>query len=159
MSTEMIRQMRKEDYERVEKIWYQESVRVHNWMADPAQFWDERRTTFEAYLTQMPIKLVYSEEDTIMGFVIMDSRNYILEIFRDYNHRKRPNGESRQIGSTLLNCLKGISAKLNVNVYKNNRNAIEFYSRSKFVITKVYNEPKTNFEKLVMAWSNGREQP
>ncbi len=60
----MIRQMRGDDLGRVEEIWYQESVRVHNWMEYPDKFWDKRRQGFRDTIEQSDVELVFDEEQT-----------------------------------------------------------------------------------------------
>lgn len=147
----MIRQMRKDDLGRVEKIWYQESVHVHNWMDDPDKFWDKRRQDFRDTIKQSDVKLVYDEDDIIKGFIIK-RQNYIPEIFVDHQHRAYPNGKSRKIGTALVGYLKASTSVLTVSVYMLNHKAIKFYIKNDFVIIKLYTETETGFTKFLMEW-------
>jgi len=147
----MIRQMRKEDIGRIEEIWYQESVRVHNWMDDPNKFWAKRRPNFRATIKKSDVTLVYDEDDIIKGFIIKWQNNYIPEIFVDNQHRAYPNGKSRKIGRALVDYFKDSKSVLTASVYMLNHNAIKFYIKNDFVITKLYTED-TGFCKFWMEW-------
>ncbi len=148
----MIRQMRGDDLGRVEEIWYQESVRVHNWMEYPDKFWDKRRQGFRDTIEQSDVELVFDEDDIIKGFIIKWQNNYIPEIFVDHQHRINPNGKSRKIGSALVDHLKASNSNLTASVYMLNHKAIKFYIKNDFVITKLYTENGTGFTKFLMEW-------
>ena len=113
----MIRQMREEDIDRVEEIWFQESVRVHNWMQDPYKFWDKRRQGFRDTIKKSDVKLVYYKDEIIKGFIIKWQNNYIPEIFVDHQHRAYPNGKSREIGRALVDYLRSSNSVLTASVY------------------------------------------
>jgi len=152
--------MRDNDLGRVEEIWYQESVRVHNWMDDPGDFWDRRRQGFRDTIKQSDVegvKLVYDEDNTIKGFIIKWQNNYIPEIFVDHLYRTYPNSKSRKIGSALVDYLKDSNPLLTASVYMLNYKAIKFYIKNDFVITKLYTEKETGFTKFFMEWK--RESP
>ncbi len=150
----MIRQMRGDDLGRVEEIWYQESVRVHNWMEYPDKFWDKRRQGFRDTIEQSDVELVFDEDDIIKGFIIKWQNNYIPEIFVDHQYRAYPNGKSRKIGCALVDYLKASNTVLTVSVYMLNYKAIKFYIKNDFVITKLYAEKETGFAKFFMKWKN-----
>lgn len=150
----MIRQMHDGDIGRVEEIWYQESLRVHNWMEYPDKFWDKRRQSFRDTIKKSDAKLVYDEDDIIKGFIIKWQNNYIPEIFVDHQYRAYPNGESRKIGRALVDYLKASNTVLTASVYMLNYKAIKFYIKNDFVITKLYAEKETGFAKFVMEWKN-----
>ena len=113
----MILQMQREDIDRVEEIWFQESVRVHNWMQDAHKFWGERREGFRDTINRVAMKLVYAEDDIIKGFIIKCQNDYIPEIFVDHQHRAYPNGQSKKIGRALVNYLKASDSVLTASVY------------------------------------------
>lgn len=144
--------MRKEDIGRVEEIWYQESVRVHNWMEYPDKFWGKRHQRFRDTIKKSDVKLVYDEDDIIKGFIVKWKNNYIPEIFVDHKHRAYPNGESREIGRALVDHLKASNIVLTASVYMLNHKAIKFYIKNDFVITKLYTEKETGFTKFFMEW-------
>jgi putative acetyltransferase len=152
----MIRQMKKQDIGRLEEIWYQESVRVHNWMDDPNNFWDKRRPDFRDTIKKSDLTLVYVEDYIIKGFIIKWQNNYIPELFVDNQYRAYPNGESKKIGRALVDYLKDSESVLTASVYMLNHNAIKFYIKNDFVITKLYTED-TGFCKFWMKWN--KESP
>lgn len=151
----MIRQMDENDFGRVEEIWYQESMRVHNWMDDPDKFWDKRRQGFRDTIKQSNVegvKLVYDEDNTIKGFIIKWQNNYIPEIFVDHRYRTYPDSKSRKIGSVLVDYLKASNPVLTASVYMLNHKAIKFYIKNDFVITNLYTENGTGFTKFFLEW-------
>ena len=147
--------MQPEDIKRIEEIWYNESVHVHNWMDNPKKFWDNRRKDFTDETCTASEKFVYEESEIIIGFITVRD-NYILEIFRDYEHRKDPNGRSKRIGTCLLNHVKECRHFLTASVYMLNHKAVKFYINSDFVIKNLYTED-TGFCKFWMEWK--REKP
>ena len=149
--------MQKNDIGRVEEIWYQESIRVHNWMDDPEDFWERKRPAFRGTMIQSDIKLVYYEDGIVKGFIIKWQNNYIPEIFVDHKYRTYPNGKSRKIGRDLVDYLKGSNSILTASVYMLNHNAIKFYIKNDFVITKLYSEKGTGFTKFFMEWKKSTE--
>ena len=142
--------MQQKDIGSVEEIWYQESVRVHNWMEHPDKFWDKRRQIFRD--TIKDVMLAYDEDGIIKGFIIKWQNNYIPEIFVDHYHRTYSNGKSRKIGRALVNYLKDSNTVLTASVYMLNHKAVKFYIKNDFVITKLYAEKETGFAKFFMEW-------
>ena len=150
----MIRKMENNDFDRVEQIWYQESVRVHNWMEGPDKFWDRNRQGLRDIIKKSDVKLVYDQDDIVRGFVLFGyiNPNYIAEIFVDHQQRTYPDGKSREIGKALIDYLKASNPCLTVSVYMLNHKAIKFYIKNDFVITTLYAEQGTGFTKLFMQW-------
>jgi len=145
--------MRQEDIDRVEEIWFEESVRVHNWMQEPNKFWDKKRPSFRDTINESDVRLVYDEDAVVKGFIIKWQNGYIPEIFVDHLHRAYPNGESRKIGRALVDYLKASNSVLTATVYMLNHTAIKFYIKNDFVITNFYVEEKTGFAKLSVEWN------
>ena len=148
----MIRQMRKEDFRRVEEIWYQESIRKLNWMDDPQTFWGKRRESFKGTIGNVDTNFVYCEDGIVIGFVIMGNGGYIPEIFVDDDRRKDSDGKSKGIGRALIDKVKSTNSYLKADVHMLNYIAIKFYIKNNFVIKRVYAEPDTGFAKFRMEW-------
>ncbi len=148
----MIRSMNNLDMNRVEELWFNESIRVHNWMDDPQGFWDEKRKDFHTALHKSDTKLVFDEDNIVKGFVIKWPDNYIPEIFVDHKHRACPNGKSKKIGRALLKPLKESCPSLTASVYMLNHYAIKFYIKNDFIIKSFYAEQGTGFAKLSIEW-------
>ena len=148
----MIRQMQEVDFKRTEEIWHQESVRVHNWMRDPQSFWQEKLQDFRDVLKRSNTKIVYDEDNIVKGFIVKYENNYIPEIFVDHQYRTYPNGISKEIGHILIDHLKASNSNLAASVYMLNHNAVKFYIKNNFVITKMYAENETGFAKFLMEW-------
>lgn len=155
----MKREIQKDDIGRVEEIWYQESVRVHNWMDNPEKFWSKRRKDFQCEINKSDEMLVFDENKTIKGFILKWPNNYIPELFVDHQHRAYPNGKSKEIGRTLVDYLKDSNSALTASVYMLNHNAIKFYIKNDFIITKLYTEKGTGFTKFIMEWKTRESHP
>jgi len=132
--------------ERIENIWYQESVRVHNWMDDPEDFWNRRRPKFrEDTMKKADVRSVFVEDGIIKGF-ITGKENHILELFVGQQYQRKG------IGSTLIKSFMENKSNLGVNVYMLNHRATKFYIKNDFVITYLYTEKGTGFTKFLMEW-------
>jgi ribosomal protein S18 acetylase RimI-like enzyme len=139
--------MREDDLGRVEEIWCQESVRIHNWMDDPEDFWNRRRHVFRKdTINRADVKSVFVEDGNIKGF-ITGKENHIWELFVDQQYQRKG------IGSKLITSLTETKPLLSVNVYMLNHKAIKFYIKKDFVITKLYTEKGTGFTKFLMEWT------
>ena len=141
----MIALYNKKDLERIEGIWYQESVRVHNWMDDPEDFWNRRRQKFREDTMRADVKSVFVEDGIIKGF-ITGKKNHVLELFVGQQYQRKG------IGSMLIKSLMEVKSHLGVNVYMLNHKAIKFYIKNDFVITYLYTEKGTGFTKFFMEW-------
>ena len=83
----MIRPIQKSDLERIEEIWYQESVRIHNWMVDPQAFWDMKRDIFKQdTYERASFKFVFEEDSIIKGF-ITGKEYHIWELFVGHQYQ------------------------------------------------------------------------
>jgi putative acetyltransferase len=123
-------------------------------MDDPSKFWNNRRQDFRDTIGKSDVKLVYEEDDIVKAFILKWHNNYIPEIFVDHRHRAHPNGESREIGRALVDYLKASSSVLSASVYMLNYEAIKFYIKNDFVITKLYTENATGFTKFLVQWKD-----
>lgn len=151
-----IRNMQTFDMGRVEYIWYHESVRVHHWMDNPNQFWEDKREDFRSLIknldqtimsaTSYPQWRVYVENNIVKGFIIKREDNYIPELFVCHDD------ERSGIGTALIDDLKQLNNYLKVSVYEQNSIAVNFYKHNGFIKTSSYTEIETGQTKFHVEW-------
>jgi len=138
-----------DELQRVEEIWFNGSVKVHNWMDNPEDYWDKRRQNFRNETTDYTNrKFVYVEKGKITGFITAKG-NHILELFVDKDF------QGKGIGTKLIKPMIDAQKPPYVNVYMLNDEAIQFYIKNNFVITKIYSELDTGFTKFIMEYKKG----
>ena len=139
----MIRKFKKNDINDVMQIWKNENIKAHKFISK--EYWENNYSYVKEILPNSEI-YVYVIEENIVGFIGLD-QNYIEGIFIDTNN------QCNGIGTSLLNKVKENRNILTLNVYKKNINAIKFYKKNDFVITRERIDIKTNEIEYTMTWS------
>ena len=139
----LIREFETNDLDRVMKIWLESNIKSHHFIDE--SYWQGNYDLVKDLLLKSPV-YIYQECKTIVGFVgLVDS--YIGGIFVDANN------QSKGIGKALLDYIKNQHKELNLQVYKKNSRAIDFYKRERFLVVKEQIDTNTNEKELVMNWS------
>ncbi len=139
----LIREFETDDLDRVMKIWLESNIKSHHFIDE--SYWQGNYDFVKDLLLKSPV-YIYQECKTIVGFVgLVDS--YIGGIFVDANN------QSKGIGKALLDYIKKQHKELNLQVYKKNIRAIDFYKRERFLVVKEQIDTNTNEIELVMNWS------
>ncbi len=115
----MIREMQKEDINRVADLWLETNLKAHSFI--PAQYWKSNFEFVKEMMLQAEV-YVYENGHEIQGFIGLND-DYIEGIF--VSEKMQFHG----IGRLLLNDLKGRKTKLSLNVYRKNLRAVSFYQR------------------------------
>ncbi len=139
----MIRKFEKSDINDVMQIWKNENIKAHQFISK--EYWENNYSNVKEILPNAEI-YVYVIEENIVGFIGLD-QNYIEGIFIDTNN------QCNGIGTLLLNRVKENRNTLTLSVYKKNINAIKFYKKNDFVITRERIDNKTNEIEYTMTWS------
>lgn len=138
----MIRELRKEDINKVAAIWLDTNIKTHYFIS--AQYWKSNFELVKELLLQATV-YVYEDKQEIQGFIGL-SNEYIEGIFVSAET------QSQGIGKILLNYVKGKRNKLILNVYQKNTRAISFYQREGFEIQYSGLDEATGEKDYVMAW-------
>ena len=138
----MVRELRKEDINKVADIWLDTNIKAHSFI--PAQYWKSNFELVKELLLQATV-YVYEDKQEIQGFIGL-SNEYIEGIFVSAEM------QSQGIGKILLNYVKGKRNKLILNVYQKNTRAISFYQREGFEIQYSGLDEATGEKDYVMAW-------
>ena len=138
----MVRELRKEDINKVADIWLDTNIKAHFFIS--AQYWKSNLELVKELLLQATV-YVYEDNNGIQGFIGLNDE-YIEGIFvSDEN-------QSQGIGKILLNYAKDRRHKLLLNVYQKNTRAIAFYQREEFVIQHDGLDKATSEKDYVMVW-------
>ena len=138
----MIRKFEKNDINTIMKIWENENIRAHNFIAK--EYWRNNYKYVKDILPNADI-YVYILHEHIVGFVGLNN-NYIEGIFVDVNNQRDG------IGTALLDKIKEYREGLTLSVYKKNVNAIKFYEKNNFIITGENIDENTNEIEYTMTW-------
>ena len=138
----MIRELRKENINKVAEIWLDTNIKTHYFIS--AQYWKSNFELVKELLLQATV-YVYEDKQEIQGFIGL-SNEYIEGIFVSAEM------QSQGIGKILLNYVKGKRNKLILNVYQKNTRAISFYQREGFEIQYSGLDEATGEKDYVMAW-------
>ena len=138
----MIRELQRDDINKVADIWLNTNIKAHNFI--PAQYWKSNFKAVKEALSQTEV-YVYEYDKEIKGFIGLNDE-YVEGIF--------VSGEmqSQGIGKILLNYVKDKKNKLLLNVYKKNARAISFYQREGFEIQHSGLDEATGEKDYVMTW-------
>lgn len=138
----MIRKFEKNDISAVMKIWENENIRTHNFIAK--EYWKNNYEYVKNILPNADI-YVYILDEHIVGFAGVNN-NYIEGIFVDINN------QCSGIGTSLLDKIKEDKENLILSVYKKNTNAIKFYKKNNFIIISENIDENTNEIEYIMTW-------
>ena len=138
----MIRELQKEDINRIADIWLKTNLKAHSFISE--QYWTSNYERVKEMLPQAEV-YVYEDDKMIHGFLGVRDE-YIEGIFVSAEM------QSQGIGKILLNYVKGKRNKLILNVYQKNTRAISFYQREGFEIQYSGLDEATGEKDYVMAW-------
>ena len=140
----MIRKFQPDDTKRVMDIWLNSNIEAHSFV--PKDYWISNYSFVQDQLIQANI-YIYEQDNIIKGFVGMTD-NYMAGIFVDKNFR------SMGIGKMLIDYIKEIYPSFYLNVYKENRRAVDFYKRERLNIISEETDIDTQRQEYTMEWKN-----
>lgn len=139
-----IRKLESNDIKEVVELWYETSIQAHDFI--PSDYWKENKEAMATeYLPDSETYLAINEGD-IVGFISMVG-NYLAAIF------VQTNMQGYGIGKKLLNYVKERRATIQLKVYKENTNSVNFYKKQNFKILSENEEENTNEIELLMEWN------
>ena len=139
----MIRQFQQSDMDQVINIWLEASIKAHDFVR--SEFWESKVKDMREIHILSGETYVYEEERKIKGFVSL-FKDTIAAIFVS------PNYQGIGIGKKLMAKSKEVRDNLNLTVYKENRNSIEFYKKCGFKIESEQIDEHTEHPEYVMVF-------
>lgn len=121
----MIRTFEANDLDAIMEIWLNTNISAHHFI--DSQYWKDN---YDMVKEQLPFAdiTVYEEDSEILGFIGI-SENFIAGLF------VKEGVQSKGIGTQLLNGVKQNVDSLKLDVYKENKQAIQFYSKHGFTVS------------------------
>ena len=144
----MIRKFKQEDTEQVMRIWLEGNADAHNFV--PRDYWVSQYELVKEQLLQADI-YVYEQDEKINGFVGMMG-DYLAGIFVDKKCRYMG------IGRILLEQIKKIYPKFSLNVYQQNRRAVDFYLKEGLFISSNGIDEDTAETDYTMIWDKNEKE-
>ena len=141
----MIRAYQQPDIDQILSIWLEASIKAHNFIEKG--FWESKVIDMrEIYLPGSEI-FVFEEDGMIKGFVALCGEN-LAAIFVS------PKEQGKGIGKQLVDKSKEVRKNLNLTVYKENRDSIEFYKKCGFKMIKEQIDIHTGHVEILMAFNS-----
>lgn len=139
----MIRKLRNEDIEKVMKIWKDSTIKAHEFISK--EYWENNYDVVKNTYIPMSETFIYEIENKIKGFISVINNEFIGALFVDINC------QGLGVGSKLINCVVKEYNKLRLSVYKENKNAVEFYISKGFKIIKEQIDEETGAIEYIMS--------
>ncbi|MFA8300294.1 MAG: GNAT family N-acetyltransferase [Hyphomicrobiales bacterium] len=114
----IIRELKDTDIDKVVDLWYNASIVAHDFIEK--EFWQSGRIAMKDVYIPNSETYVGLVDDKIVGFVSM-SDDFLAALFVDTEL------QGKGYGTQLLNYIKSIRSKIQLNVYKKNINSTAFY--------------------------------
>jgi len=145
----MIRNYQETDMDQILSIWLDASIKAHSFIEK--EFWESKVIDMrEIYLPGSEI-FVFEEDEIIKGFVAL-SGDTLAAVFVS------PNEQGKGIGKQLVDKSKELRRKLDLTVYKENRDSIEFYKKCGFKRIKEQIDVHTGHVEILMKFNSEKDQ-
>lgn len=132
-----------EDFERLTHIWYETSLKAHNFI--DSHYWAAHRAAMQYQYLPLAENYVAEIEIQPCGFVsLLDEA--LAAIF------VHPAFQGRGIGHRLIEHAQGIRHKLILQVYQKNLASVNFYLAHGFQIVDESMDENTQEKEYVMVW-------
>lgn len=137
-----IRSYKNEDLDRVMQIWLSSTIKAHDFI--DKKYWQDNYAVVKDVYIPMAETLVYEEDGIIEGFISIIDKSFIGALFVDTNC------QGKGIGSRLIDCACKEYGKLSLAVYKDNKNAFEFYNKKGFKIIQEQKNEDSGYDEYIM---------
>lgn len=145
----MIRNMEKEDLDKVMQIWLNGNLFAHPFV--DSNYWYSNIELVSQQILQADV-YIYKQDQAILGFIgLVD--DYIAGIFVDQQV------QSQGIGKALLHYVQQNHSTLTLHVFAQNKRAYQFYCRQGFSIVEQNKEPQTHALEYTMQWKTENVVP
>lgn len=141
----MIRIATNVDFEELTAIWLEASIKAHDFIS--SAYWRKNADDMKIkYLPASQTWILEDDEHQALGFVSM-LNNHIAALFITAEH------QSKGLGLQLMLFLKSKYDRLTLNVYAQNKQALNFYLKNGFQLIKEFIDENTGEKDLLMEWN------
>lgn len=138
----MIRKAIQKDLDVIMDIWLMTNINTHSFI--PRDYWIDHYNMVKDAISGADVK-VYEDEESVKGFVGLMG-GYIAGIFVQKEF------QLRGIGKMLLDECKNTHTHLTLDVYVENKRAVQFYKNNSFVIIEEKVNTETLQKEYCMKW-------
>lgn len=139
-----IERFQQEDKEAVTDCWLQSTKQAHPFI--DSGYWENHLEKIKnEYLPNSETWVFKNGANEIGGFYSLID-NSLKALF------VRPELQNSGIGSLLMKKIQNSRREVTLRVYKNNRNAIQFYEKHGFAVQEEQRDSTTNEPELIMKW-------
>lgn len=139
MEGSMIRECKPDDLDQVMQIWLEQNLAAHPFI-DPVFF----QSNADLVRVILPSSQIYVQDiNGVKGFIGLTD-NYIAGLFIDVGY------QHQGLGSSLIEKAKQARAELFVNVYVENKVAVQFYEKHGFTQLETMINAETHQPEILM---------
>lgn len=138
----MIRKLGDKDTNKIMNIWLNSTIKAHDFI--DKNYWENSYNTVKNIYIPMSETFVYEEDNCIKGFISIINNEFIGALFVDINE------QGVGIGKELINYAINKYKKLNLAVYKENKNSVNFYLNRGFKIIKEQINEDSGYSEYLM---------
>lgn len=138
----MIRKLGDKDINKIMDIWLNSAMKTHEFI--DKNYWENSYNTVKNIYIPMSETFVYEEDNCIKGFISIINNEFIGALFVDINE------QGVGIGKKLINYVINKYKKLNLAVYKENKNSVNFYLNRGFKIIKEQINEDSGYSEYLM---------
>lgn len=141
----MIKQLESFEIEEVMNIWLKTNITAHSFISE--QYWIKNYNVVKEEYMPISTTFVYKEDGIIKAFISIINNSFIgaLFVLKDY--------QGQGIGRKLLDHCKSLYSSLELGVYEENMDAVNFYRNCGFVIRKKQINEDSGFMEYIMSWT------
>ena len=141
----MIRPFTPFDMEQVLSIWFEASIKAHDFVAK--EFWESKVSDMRKKYIPDSDTYIFLDNGIIKGFFSLYG-NTLAAIFVS------PDFQGKGIGRQLVDKAKSLRRKLNLTVYRENPQSVQFYSNCGFTIIKERVNEHTGHIEILMEYNS-----
>jgi Acetyltransferases len=140
----MIKQLQALQLNEVMDIWLKTNISAHNFI--PEQYWLKNYDVVKNEYIPISQTFIYEEDNIVKAFVSILNNSFIGALF------VLPEYQGLGIGKKLMDYCKALHSSLELCVYKENINAVNFYKCCGFDVIKEQTNEDSGFMEYVMKW-------
>lgn len=142
----MISKMEESTIDDVMSIWLDQNISAHGFI--PEEYW---KSNYDFVKSLLPLSDVFvsSEDGVVQGFIGVLEDGYIAGMFVSEKF------QNQGIGRKLLDYVKQIKTDLRLDVFVENRKAIDFYLHNNFRVALEQINEDTGEKEYLMVWARG----
>ncbi|MGX4599961.1 N-acetyltransferase [Faecalimicrobium sp. JNUCC 81] len=140
----MIRKLENRDIEVIMDIWIDSTIKAHDFIEE--SYWINNYSVVKDVYIPMSEVFVYEEDNNIYGFISIIEKKFIGALFVDINK------QGLGIGSKLIEFALDKYIQLDLAVYKDNKESVEFYKKKGFEVILEQENEDSNFMEYTMRY-------